>query len=228
METASSPLALDNRSSSQHGPLVSDRVEYLLRKEVASRRHESNAQLKHELELAEQFKVSRKTVRAAVERLKKDNLVYAIRGKGTFIKPQKRTEMTLVSSHKYHPHSMMAVSVATSLLRQHGYSPNLVISNSVRQDWSDIENEQSASMGTMLIGVFPEEDLCWLAKNARRPFALVGDSDASVRKPACYNHVLPDNKATIFRATDYLIDRGHTKIGHLTWGEKSVLSLIHI
>ncbi len=215
---SASPL-LNTASLPKHGPLISDRVEYFLRKEVALRRHEPNAQLKHEADLAEQFSVSRKTIRTAVDRLKKEGLVYAIRGKGTFIKSQQRNNITLVSSNQYHPYNTTAVGVVTSLLRQQGYNTNLIISNDLKQDWDHIEDEQTACIGTMLVGQFRDQNLRWLANHAKTPFVLVGDCDSAVRSPTTYNHVLPNNSATAFRATDYLLSLGHTQIGYLTWGE---------
>ena len=210
--------SINQQAEPHQGTLVADRVENLLREEVARRQFEPDAQLKHETEIASQFNVSRKTVRAAMQRLKKDGLVYAIRGKGTFVKPFQRTDVTLICSNTYHPYNMMAVGVLTSMLREQGYNAKLVTSQQLRNDWGQISQDASNGLGGIIVGLFAESDLCWLAEHAQMPFVLIGDSDSPIRKPAMYNQVIPDNYAQMFRATQYLLDQGHTRIGYLAWG----------
>ncbi len=65
--------------------LLVDTIEKELVKEIRERRRNGRLKLPDENVLAEQFSVSRKTLRNALDRLKKRNVIKAIKGKGTFI-----------------------------------------------------------------------------------------------------------------------------------------------
>jgi GntR family transcriptional regulator len=65
-------------------PLYSQ-LEQHLRAQIVNRELEPGVQLPTERELCETFQVSRITVRRAIDDLSRDNLVYSIPGKGTFV-----------------------------------------------------------------------------------------------------------------------------------------------
>jgi GntR family transcriptional regulator len=61
----------------------------LLRNSIVSRRLASDQAVPSERELSEELKVSRMTVRQAMNSLRKEGLIYKKRGKGTFVSPLK-------------------------------------------------------------------------------------------------------------------------------------------
>ncbi len=65
--------------------LLSDKVEKKLIKQIRERRQEGHLKLPDEHMLADEFGISRKTLRNALDRLKKRKIVRSIKGKGTFI-----------------------------------------------------------------------------------------------------------------------------------------------
>lgn len=66
-------------------PEKSSKLYHELRKAILLREYQPGAMLPRETELAEAFKVSRFTLRAAMARLENESLVQRIRGKGTYI-----------------------------------------------------------------------------------------------------------------------------------------------
>lgn len=60
-----------------------------LRKNILSNKFQSDEHIRSERELAEEFEVSRMTVRQALNALRKEGLIYQKRGKGTFVSSRK-------------------------------------------------------------------------------------------------------------------------------------------
>jgi GntR family transcriptional regulator len=84
--------------SSNSLPLYSQ-LEQLLRSQIVSRQLEAGVQLPTERELCEAYQVSRITVRRAINDLARQNLVYSIPGKGTFVSmSQMRERLSPLSS----------------------------------------------------------------------------------------------------------------------------------
>ena len=99
----------------QGGQLLVDRVEQELRRRVGQIRNVPRAKLPQERVLAKTYGVSLKTVRKAMQRLKRDRLVRSVQGTGTFVVPaaQENTSVLVVASNVYHPCEMMAVGVVS-------------------------------------------------------------------------------------------------------------------
>jgi len=66
--------------------LFADRVYHLLFAKIANGDFAPDAKLPSEKELAEQFDVSRPIVREALERLRRENLIYSRQGAGSFVR----------------------------------------------------------------------------------------------------------------------------------------------
>lgn len=64
-------------------------IHALLRKNILSNKLKSDDGIRSERELAEEFEVSRMTVRQALNALRKEGLIYQKRGKGTFVSSRK-------------------------------------------------------------------------------------------------------------------------------------------
>ena len=60
-----------------------------LRENILSNKFQSDEHIRSERELAEEFEVSRMTVRQALNALRKEGLIYQKRGKGTFVSSRK-------------------------------------------------------------------------------------------------------------------------------------------
>lgn len=64
-------------------------IHAFLRKNILSNKLQSDENIRSERELAEEFEVSRMTVRQALNALRKEGLIYQRRGKGTFVSSRK-------------------------------------------------------------------------------------------------------------------------------------------
>ncbi len=74
----------------------------LLREKLAAREYSPGQQIPTETELCERYKVSRVTVREAIDRLVQENLLYREQGRGTYVTPQKlKRNVTKIYSFSY-------------------------------------------------------------------------------------------------------------------------------
>ncbi len=91
--------------------LLADRVERDLRSMVAGLQGSANAMLPKEADLAETFGVSVNTVRRAMRSIKRDGLVRAVQGRGTFVVPRAPAAggVMIVCNQPDHPYVMLGV-----------------------------------------------------------------------------------------------------------------------
>lgn len=78
-------MILDKKS---YMPLYRQLYDYLV-ENIKEGRWQCGSRIPSELELSDQFQISRNTVREAIKELEKINLIYRIRGKGTFVSSSK-------------------------------------------------------------------------------------------------------------------------------------------
>lgn len=213
------------------GLLLVDQVEQSVRSEASSYGGGGKVKLPEERALAVKLGVSRKTVRAALQRLKRDNLIFSVRGKGTFLvpppAPSVRTETNtvhLICRAYNHPLGLMSSAVISGVLTEHAHTSNLVISEDPLADWESIVNARPDACGAVIVGPHPRSMIEALAQKCTLPLVLVGDLDESIRGPAPCDNVLGDNGAMAYRAVDWLIRQGHRRIGLLGSGMTKVWS----
>jgi len=202
--------------------LISDRVEHHLRKRIENLR--AGTMLPPQEVLVRELGASRHTIREAMDRLKRDQLVESTRGRGTFVTSRPRTKpaVHLVSSCMDHPYNLMCIGVLTEVLRERGYLVHLPGSRTSGDEWRDIVCGHEQSAGVILIGDFGREDLQRLSETCRLPLVHVSDTDEQFRRPPLCDTVINDNAAMAFQGTDYLIRQGHQRIAFLGWGSEGI------
>jgi len=204
--------------------LVVDRVEQAIRREVIRLQCVKGAKLPEERVLGRRLQASRRSVREALKRLRRENLIRSIRGKGTFIIPAgtKARGVHLICGETHHPYAMMCVRVLSEELTRRRLSCNLVISNEPIWDWDFISANQPEANGVILVSQRSRGLLETLCRKCAMPVVLVGDMDEEFRSPPVCDQVLRNSFAMAYRATEYLIDRGHRRIALMVWDIRKV------
>lgn len=199
--------------------LVVDRVERDLRQALAGRGHLVGSKLPQERDLAQQFNVSRRSIREAIARLKRDRLLRAVPGKGTFVVSSAKPRMGVVlfNSDSLHSYNMMCVGVLSEVLRKRGHSPVLVSTSDPLADWDGVMRDHPDACGAVLVGVYPRDLVKKLVRRCDRPMVLVSDMDECFRGMTVCDTVLNDNAAMAYAATAHLIRRGHRRIALVGW-----------
>ncbi len=210
--------------------LVADRVERQIRRDLAALpAGTSNYKLPREGAIAEKYGVSRTTIRQVIGRLKRENLVSSVWGKGTFVtppRPKTKTDVLLLCDNPQDQYNTMAVGTLSALIRQRDYISTVVVSNDPLSEWDKIHQTHPDACGAVLIGTFlPRKDLVHLKEQCRLPLVHVGDLAEEIRGPAICDNVINDNAAMAYRATEYLIKQGHRNIAWLTWEKPHVWDL---
>ncbi len=200
--------------------LVSDRVERELRRRIARLQGVPGAMLPNQEDLGRDLGVSRRSVREAVNRLKREKLIQSIQGKGTFVLEtrKKLTDVLLVCNNVYHPYQMMCTARVTALLKELGYTASLVISADPAEEWDTITAGRPEVCGAVFIGRYSRKVFTQLANRSRISLVCLSDPDEAGRSPAVCDMVLPSSEALAYHCTDYLVRQGHRKIAYVVWG----------
>jgi DNA-binding transcriptional regulator YhcF (GntR family) len=198
---------------------VTDRIELELRREISQKAYQPGAMLPKQDTLVRRYQASRGSVRRALDRLKRDNLIQSIRGKGTFVldSEQKLKGVLLISHGPHHSYQMIVAGVISNLLRSKGQTASLVQADDPASEWSSIVRDKPDASGAILIGSYPREAAIRLVKTATLPLVSLSDLDEPFRRPAVCDSVLPDHRAIGYRCVEYFARRGHTKIALLDW-----------
>jgi DNA-binding LacI/PurR family transcriptional regulator len=223
---ADKPAVSSAKEGEGYDFLAVDRVERELRGQINRYRDVPNAMLPQQHVLARKLGVSRKTIRAAMERLKREKLICSSRGKGTFVVPAKKTKtnVILICTEPRNSYDMMAVGTLSTLLKGQGLLSSVAISKDPFSDWEKIDQKGRDIRGIVLIGPYPRKDIEALARRCPYPLVHIGDLYEEIRGPAICDNVINDNVAMAYRATEYLIRQGHRRIAWLTWENPTVWS----
>lgn len=199
--------------------LLSDRVERMLRQEIHKLQDTDGAMLPRQEELVTRYGVSIRSVREAIDRLKRENLIRSIRGKGMFVvsRASKLRDVLLICNEAYHPFQLASVGVFGNVLKDRDCASSLVMTHDPVGDWQGIIQNHPNACGAVLISRFSRETISKLARESRVPVVTISDLDEPVRRPAVCDTVVPDSEALTYRATEYLARRGHKKIALLGW-----------
>lgn len=199
--------------------LVVDRIEREIREEIAQRHFAPGTMLPKQDALVGRYQVSKGSIRRALERLKRDNVIQSIRGKGTFIlDPQRRLKDIILISHGPHFTYQTLLSNAISHhLHQFGRTVSLVNSDDPAAEWPSILRKRIDSCGVILAGSFTRDKILRLVKRATVPVVSLTEIDEPHRSAAACHAVLPDYRAIAYRCVEYFVRRGHKKIALLDW-----------
>lgn len=198
--------------------LLVDWVEQEIRNQVLELSDVEDAKLPQERELAESFGVSRKTIRAAINRLREQKMIESIRGKGTFVSatPKPYKDVHLIAATPNDSYELMCVGLVSELLGQKGYSANFVISKDPVSDWKRITKTRPSACGAILVGAMYTSDMLKsLVRRSNFPIVCLGDIREVEHGEVVCDSVRPDNKNWAYTATRELILHGHRKIAFL-------------
>jgi hypothetical protein len=199
---------------------VVDRVE----RELRSRLEGADKKLPHERDLAIEYGVSRRSVRDAIARLKKDRLLRSIPGKGTFIlsETKKATTIHVMACSTVGLYNLTFLSVLSDLIRKRGFTSHIVTCASPVEEWKKISSSPAGSVGGILVGPFRRQEIAAMVENSDLPLVHVSEMDEEYRTPPVCDTVLNDNTALAFRATEYLLRQGHRRIALIGWGNPRI------
>ncbi|WP_274362889.1 GntR family transcriptional regulator [Paenibacillus thermotolerans] len=209
-------------------PLYKQIRAYIL-KQIHDNVWKPDQQIPSEHELAEQFQVSRVTVRGALKELAEENIIYRMRGKGSFIHSE-AAMATQIKQNSLEGSRFVAlliprldnrftanvVSGIEEVLSAQGY--RLLVART--HDSKEIEKKQLHEMvrlGVNGIIVYPvsdetyNEDILKLSLN-RFPLVVIDRYLRGIET----NCVCSDNIQGAKTATSYLLEHGHSKIAFIS------------
>ena len=213
-----------NGKSNSHNLMLADRVESKLRFEIDKLQGVSGARLPDQDTLCKKYNVSKKTVRYAIEKLRKANLVNPVRGSGTFIIPKDLADksalkhMVLFCQNINHPYIAAYVGCASQELRNQGYICNLISSANLSEDYSRLDSSNIDIDGVIIISSgYKQKDIKEFVDNFKANVVCIGELDDSLRGRQFYNQLIFDRTYAYYRATKHLIDSGHKRIVLTGW-----------
>ena len=199
--------------------MVTDRVERALRRDIQTVWRRGGAVLPKQIELVRRYGASLRSVRDAMERLKRENLIRSVRGKGTFVLDASISlrDVLVVCDTYYHPYQVLCVGAITRTLKEREYTTSLVTTHDPAADWKGILGGHRQACGAVLISRYSREAVAQLTADGSIPIITVSDLAEPVRGPALCDAVLPDTRAMGYRCVEHLVQRGHRRIALLGW-----------
>lgn len=192
----------------------------LLRDQILSGELEPGAKLPPELELAEQYDLSRGTIRQAILLLVAEGLVERIQGKGTFVRrlEQGSSNGGVIGITLPYAHDSLAIDIllgAESAAKSRGYS--LLFSytgENIQQEAIDIQRMRAEKAQGFII--FPStnvtyDEAIWQLRKEGFPFVLVDRYFPGLTS----DYVGVDNLGGAYRVTEHLINLGHRAIAFI-------------
>lgn len=193
-----------------------------IEQQILSHTLPAGAQLPTEKELMSQFGVSRQTIRNAFSCLLKKNLIYAIKGSGTFVSnntpsvsTSKNIAVLITDADSYiFPYKSAAIN---RVLTQNGYISNIFVTNN-RIDYEEntireiLTSNYAGAIIEITKAVIPRANQLISELSNKLPVILIDGY-----YPGCPNipYVSLDDRKGGYKATEYLIQRGHKKIFHV-------------
>ncbi len=212
-------------TKSDHDQALYEQMTQHLRQQILEGAYTNGMRLPSELQLIEDYGVSRGTVRQALRKLAEEGLIERVHGAGTFVRQSATKiparsrgasrQIALVLCHSNHQLNMDLIVGIDRGSKSRGYQ--LVVTHTesnARQQHQNISRligEEVAGFIVFPLGENAEEEGITQIQAADIPFVLVDryfpelDSD----------WVVADNRSGGYRATEHLLILGHRRIGFL-------------
>jgi GntR family transcriptional regulator of arabinose operon len=194
----------------------------------------AGARLPTELELAQEHRISRGTVRQAMSTLVSEGLLERVRGRGTFVRPlppvaipaprAPERRIGLVLAHSGNQLDLDILIGVEHAAKSRGYQVSFAYAE---EDLDELDRDIARLRADLVAGmiIFPVSDATydesiWRLAADRIPFVLVDryfpdlDSD----------YVVADNIGGGYRATEHLLILGHMRIGFVYASYASMLT----
>lgn len=205
-------------------------IETFILKNINNEIFKPNKILPSERSLAEKLKVSRLTVRRAIQELVQKNILYKEQGKGTYVKDvnnrqENNTCKIGIIPHLYKGVFMDILSGIEEVLDSENY--NFVLSNSQNNSKKEkdlIESMKKEGVDGFIISPVEDQkdnEIIFKLKSEGYPVVLI-DRKLNYCETDC---VLSDNIDGGFKAAEYLIELGHSKIAFFTYQYKNTTSV---
>jgi len=177
--------------------------------------------LRSEVQYSRLFKVSRPTVRKAVEELLREEVVDRIPGKGIVVHERKQKKGTLLLSIPYVPDDGFFYNMINGCIdasNRSGYDYVIANHTSTRERYEYIKTLDIKRFQAAVITVHSEQDLEILKyfSKASLPFILVDNPVDGADCP----YVITDDFSGGYMMAEYLIRKGHIGILYLTLDRK--------
>lgn len=180
----------------------------------------SGQKMYSENELSDMFRLSRQTVRHAISVLEQENVLYRVRGSGTYISEHRsetrRNRIALIMTYLdgyIFPRTIQSVE---NILFKAGYTVQIAFTNNLvdreRKILEDIldKDEVAGVIVEATKSALPNPNLHFYQKLTERkiPVLFINCFYQSLQMP----HVSMNDKQAGWAATNYLIQKGHKKI----------------
>jgi GntR family transcriptional regulator, arabinose operon transcriptional repressor len=205
-------------------------IEHAIKEKILNGEYKPGSRLLSETEMTDLYKVSRITIRNAMNNLESENFVERIRGKGTYVRngedysqsiePNEQSssekKISLIVPHLNSNHTMRIFDGLYAEAEKNGYFLTVY---QTKQDQKKEEHSIRKSLQDNVDGIiiYPvqkelyNEEILKLALN-RFPTVLVDRSLEGIS----INSVVSDNEKASYQATKFLIEQGHSNIGFLS------------
>lgn len=209
-------------------------IEKILRQRIESDYYSSTGFLPQERALAQEFKVSRNTLRSALQILSDNQLISKVQGRGTMVRRQtdepgeyavlncggnNLSSFVIMILHEIDRHASLHSGFITYTQLSSDSASELT---SLQQRFSGQRNLK----GILLIGNCSRKLVCQLQKIFSFPMVLIGDlwQERERSEELIVSQVVGDDYAKMYQATRYLLQQGARRIAaigqprELIWG----------
>jgi len=217
----------------KNGKYLYQQITNDLKQQITSGKLKSNEKLPTEIELAQQYNVSKITSKKALDELKGDGLVYSKRGSGTFVSNFEKTffeterrqnslsnnskEISMLLPFETTLGNILNVVNSTSkVLNKNGFTLRIYNTKS-HSEYEKMLITKLYNNGSAGIIYYPSQDnsnLDILYKLYLNNFPIVLIDKYFPTIPI--NYVVSDNFTAGYNATEYLIKLGHKKISFIS------------
>jgi DNA-binding transcriptional regulator YhcF (GntR family) len=207
-----------------------------LKKRILNGYYAKTGILPYERDLADEFRVSRNTVRGALSLISEERLIKKVRGKGNIINPPENIGGTyIVLTHRISSHSIddFHKNIIFELIKQTGNTLDKVAvidlpaADAASIKWTADKCMMNQNIkGILLAGMYTPQIIEQLMQcDLKAPVVLIGDLFSSERlAQPVIPEVVGDDYQQMFNAVEYLKNKGCKKIAAFgsaresTWG----------
>ncbi len=210
-----------------------------LRQRIQVKDYPVGARLPSEVALSEEYRISRGTVRQALDTLEREGLIERTHRRGTFVREvtpeihveesgvQKRIALVYASSNNASKSLVGRIDLDLLIgieqaAKSHNYQLSFVYSENTPQQLAfDIQRLRADNVSGMVIyplGNTTHDESIWQLKAAGVPFVLIDRYYPGFEA----DYVGIDNHSGGYRATEHLLILGHRRIGFVYFGSEDL------
>lgn len=203
-----------------------EKIAFDLREKIVGGAYSSTRVLPEERILAEQYNVSRNTLRNALDKLVQDNLIKKIRGRGNVIKQESPETANNIVILTYDIPYQTDFSINTlRMMEETAASLSFYTIYMHLKDDSDKSigsivgrlNNGASLYGVVLIGGYTPDLVKLLVKKVHKPMILLGDMKSNERSdPPLISQVVGDDYHSYYNPVKYYLEHGYKRIAAIS------------